>query len=254
MTPYSVVIITKNEAHDLPRCLDSLAGCDDVVVVDSGSTDGTADICTGRQGVRFMHRDFDGYGPQKRYAVAQARHDWVLNIDADEVLTPELSGELAELSRRDFPGAMGYQVPRSLVFMGRHFRHGRESAHYLLRLFDRRSGNFDEAPVHEKVVVEGPVHRLSGRLLHYSYRDLDEYFEKFNQYTRLSAAKMVAKGRRISAWQVALRQPVTFLQFYLFQGNWRNGFPGFVWAWLGSTYHAVKYLKAKELARKGDSG
>jgi glycosyltransferase involved in cell wall biosynthesis len=249
MTPYSVVIITKNEAHDLPRCLDSLVGCDDVVVVDSGSTDGTREVCEGRPGVRFMHREFDGYGTQKRFAVAQALHDWVLNIDADEVLTPELASELAALAARDFAGASGYALPRSLVFMGRRFRHGRESAHYLLRLFDRRVGNFDEAKVHEKVIVPGPAGRLSGHLLHYSYRDLEEYFGKFNEYTSLSAVRIVEKGRRISAWQVVLRQPVTFLQFYFVQGNWLNGFPGFVWSWLGANYHTVKYLKARELAR-----
>lgn len=254
MTPYSVVIITKNEAHDLPRCLDSLGGSDDVVVVDSGSTDGTREICEERPGVRFITRDFDGYGPQKRYAVAQARHDWILSLDADEVLTPELASEVDAMAQAGFPGPGAYALPRSLVFLGRRFRHGRESAHYLVRLFDRRVANFDAAPVHEKVVVSGQAGRLRGRLLHYSYQDLDEYFEKFNHYTRLSAQKMVAAGRRVSAAQVALRLPATFLQFYVVQGNWLNGFAGFVWSWLGASYHAVKYLKARELARRQGPG
>jgi len=100
--------------------------------------------------------------------------------------------------------------------------------------------------VHERVVVEGPVRRLEGRLLHYSYRDLDEYFEKFNAYTRLAAAKMRADGRVPGAAAVVVKLKFTFLQSYFLHGNWRNGFPGFVWAWLGATYHAVKYLKAGE--------
>ena len=246
MAPYSVVIITKNEARDLPRCLDSLSGSDDVLVVDSGSTDATEAVSRARAHVRFLHRDFDGYGPQKRWAVAQARHDWVLSVDADEALTGELDAEISRLAADDFAGAAGYEIPRSLVFMGRRFRHGRESAHHVLRLFDRRRGNFDAAPVHEKVVVEGPVRRLEGSLLHYSYRDLDEYFEKFNAYTRLAAAKMRAGGRVPGAAAVVVKLKFTFLQSYFLHGNWRNGFPGFVWAWLGATYHAVKYLKARE--------
>jgi glycosyltransferase involved in cell wall biosynthesis len=246
MAPYSVVIITKNEARDLPRCLDSLSGSDDVVVVDSGSTDETEAVSRARAHVRFLHRDFDGYGPQKRWAVAQARHDWVLSLDADEALTGELEAEISRLAADDFAGVAGYEIPRSLVFMGRRFRHGRESAHHVLRLFDRRRGNFDSAPVHERVVVEGPVRRLKGRLLHYSYRDLDEYFEKFNAYTRLAAAKMRADGRVPGAAAVVVKLKFTFLQSYFLHGNWRNGFPGFVWAWLGATYHAVKYLKAGE--------
>ena len=135
----------------------------------------------------------------------------MLNLDADEVVTPELSAELAGLAARDFPSAAGYTVPRSRVFPGRRFRHGRAIAHHLLGLFDRRRGNFDSAAVHEKVVFDGPVERLSGRLLHYTYRDLDEYFEKFNHSTSLSAEKMVGRGRgrgrRIGAWQVVLRRP-----------------------------------------------
>ena len=246
MASYSVVIITKNEARDLPRCLDSLSGSDDVVVVDSGSTDETEAVSRARAHVRFLHRDFDGYGPQKRWAVAQARHDWVLSVDADEALTGELQAEISRLAADDFAGVAGYEIPRSLVFMGRRFRHGRESAHHVLRLFDRRRGNFDVAPVHERVVVEGPVRRLEGRLLHYSYRDLDEYFEKFNAYTRLTATKMRAGGRVPGAAAVVVKLKFTFLQSYFLHGNWRNGFPGFVWAWLGATYHAVKYLKARE--------
>lgn len=246
MAPYSVVIITKNEARDLPRCLDSVSGSDDVVVVDSGSTDATEAVSRARAHVRFLHRDFDGYGPQKRWAVAQARHDWVLSVDADEALTGELEAEISRLAADDFGGAAGYEIPRSLVFMGRRFRHGRESAHHVLRLFDRRRGTFDAAPVHERVVVEGPVRRLEGRLLHYSYRDLDEYFEKFNAYTRLAAAKMRADGRVPGGAAVVIKLKFTFLQSYFLHGNWRNGFAGFVWAWLGATYHAVKYLKAGE--------
>jgi glycosyltransferase involved in cell wall biosynthesis len=246
VTPFSVVIITKDEAHDLPRCLDSLAGTDDVVVVDSGSTDATEDVCRARPHVRFLVREFDGFGTQKRFAVAQARHDWVLSLDADEELTPELAREIVALAGRDFAGAAGWEIPRNLVFMGRRFRHGRESRHRVLRLFDRRRGGFTDASVHERVELDGPVGRLRGRLLHHTYRDLDEYVEKLNLYTRLGAERLRARGRIPGRLRVVLTLPLNFLQSWIVHGNWRNGFPGFVWAWLRATHRAVRYLKARE--------
>jgi glycosyltransferase involved in cell wall biosynthesis len=251
MTPFSAVVITKDEAHDLPACLDSLAGsgCAEIVVVDSGSTDGTIEYLRGRDDVRLVHRDFDGYGPQKRFAVAQADHDWILSLDADEVLTHELAVEIHALAERDFEGPAGYEIRRNLVFLGRQLRHGRESGLPVLRLFDRRRGNFDDAKVHEKVLIEGRPGRLAGLLLHYSYRNLDEYFEKFNEYSRLGAETMVARGRVPGQLAVLAKLKFTFLQSYLLHGNWRNGFAGLVWSWLRANYHAVRFLKAWEAAR-----
>jgi glycosyltransferase involved in cell wall biosynthesis len=248
----SIVIITLDEAHDLPRCLDSVAWADEIVVVDSGSTDGTQALCHERPGVRLIEQTFLGFGPQKRFAVAQASHDWVLNLDADEAVTPELADEIRSFLAGDLAGVAGATLSRRMVFLGRVFRHGRDSRHRVLRLFDRRRGNFDEAPVHERVEVNGATKPLGGILLHYSYRDLSDYFDKFNRYTSLTAARMHARGRKVGAAELVLRPPWAFVHYYLFRGNWLNGLPGFVYSLLSSLYKTVKYLKLYELRRHDD--
>ncbi len=251
MTRLSVVIITLDEAQDLPRCLDSVAWADEIVVVDSGSTDGTRELCRERAGVRLVEQPFLGFGPQKRFAVARASHDWVLSLDADEVVTPELADEIRRLLAGDTGGLAGASLPRRMVFLGRVFRHGRDSRQRVLRLFDRRRGNFTDAPVHERVEADGEVAGLDGVLLHYSYRDLTDYFEKFNRYTSLTAERMRERGRRAGVVGIVLRPAWAFLHYYLWRGNWRNGFAGFVYALLSSHYKTVKYLKLYELQKTG---
>jgi glycosyltransferase involved in cell wall biosynthesis len=243
----SAVVITLNEEHSLSGALDSVAWCDEIVVLDSGSVDGTVEIARSYPNCRVLHQPFLGYGPQKRKAVEAASNDWILSLDADEVLDELLQQSLRAWRESGSPGEAGYYLLRRLCFMGRHFRHGRESRDRVLRLFDRRRGNFNEANIHERVELDGPTGVLSGRLLHYSYRDLDEYFEKFNRYTSVMARQMRQRGRRSSIPSLVLRQPVSFLNYYLVRGNWMNGFPGFVWSLLAATYRTVKYLKLYEL-------
>lgn len=251
MNRLSVVIITLNEAHDLPRCVASVSWADEIVVVDSGSTDGTIEFCRAAPGVRLVTQPFLGYGPQKRFAVAEARHDWILSLDADEAVSPELGAGIRSFMAGDTTGSAGASLARRMVFFGRIFHHGRDSRQRILRLFDRRRGNFDDAQVHEKVAVDGPVTELAGELLHYSYRDLEDYFEKFNRYTSLMARKMHEQGKRASVPVICLRPLWSFFQYYLIRGNWRNGFAGFVYALLSSLYKTVKYLKLYELQRHG---
>ena len=252
MNRLSVVIITLNEAEDLPRCLASVEWADEIVVVDSGSTDGTLELCRAHPKVRLFEQAFLGSGRQKRHAVACASHDWVLGLDADEVVTPELAKELGALLAGDLSALAGATLTRRMVFLGRVFRHGHDSRQRILRLFDRRRGNFTEDDVHEKVVLEGPQTRLTGELLHYSYRDLADYFEKFNRYTSLMAEKMNARGRRVGVAGIVLRPPWAFVQYYLLRGNWLNGLAGFVYALLSALYKTVKYVKLYELQRRRD--
>lgn len=247
MNRLSVAIITLNEEASLPRTLDSVAWCDDVVVVDSGSRDRTVEIASARPNCRVIRQDFLGYGRQKRVAVEAAANDWVLSIDADEVLDARLQATLQEWSRQPPGDRTAYWLTRQLNFMGRTFRHGKESRDRIIRLFDRTRANFNEAPVHERVVTDGPTGRLDGRLIHYSYRDLDEYFDKFNRYTSLMAREKFDQGRSVSRAGLIARTPVVFLQYYLLRGNLLNGFPGFVWSLLAAHYKTVKYLKLYEL-------
>lgn len=256
VTPVSAVIITYNEERDLPRTLASLDWVDEILLVDSGSTDGTLEIAAATPRCRFMHREFDGYGPQKRYAVGQARHDWILSVDADEVVTPELAGSIRSLLAPGEPALAGYEVARRLRFLGREFRHGREANAAVLRLFDRRRGQVTDVPVHERVDIEGEAGRLEGHLIHYSYRDLHDYFDKFNAYTSAFARDRYARGKRARPLDIVLRLPVSFLTYYLVHRNFLNGFPGLVWSLLSAYYRSVRYLKLYELdlseARRDD--
>ncbi len=247
MNKLSVVIITLNEEARLPGLLDAVAWADEILVVDSGSTDRTREICGRYPNCRFIEQPFQGYGPQKRFAVSQATHDWVLSLDADEVPDRTLQEAMRSALEQDPGGIAGFYLRRSLVFMGRPFTHGRESRERHLRMFDRRRGNFSRDALHERVRVDGQTSELAGRLWHDSYRDLDDYFDKFNRYTSLSAVSMHQHGRRIGIAGILVRGPWTFFQYYLIHGNFLNGFPGFVWSLFGAVYKTVRFLKLREL-------
>lgn len=247
MNKLSVVIITLNEEARLPRLLDAVAWADEILVVDSGSTDRTREVCGRYPNCRVIEQPFQGYGPQKRFAVTRASHDWVLSLDADEVPDQALQGAVRSALEQDPGGIAGFYLRRSLVFMGRAFTRGRESRERHLRLFDRRRGNFSEDAVHERVRLDGPTSELAGRLWHDSYRDLDDYFAKFNRYTSLSAIRMHRDGRHIGIAGILFRGPWAFFQSYLIHGNVLNGFQGLVWSVFAAFYKTVRFLKLREL-------
>ncbi|MGA0557341.1 glycosyltransferase family 2 protein [Larkinella sp. VNQ87] len=250
--PVSAVMITYNSARILPDVLKALTWCDEVVVVDSGSTDQTLAIAQ-RFGCRVLHRDFDGFGTQKGYAVCQARNPWVLVVDADEVVTDELRAEIQQRLADVEAGKLnvrGFEVPISLIFLGRLMRYGGEYKMPHLRLFDKRFGNYNTARVHEDVVLNAPVGRLTHHMLHDSYGSLHEYFEKFNRYTTAGARDLQSRGKRGSVVQVVFRLPLTFLKEYVIKQNFRNGYPGFVWSLFSAMYPVVKYAKLREFQRK----
>ena len=175
----SAVIITYNEEAIIGETLSRLWWCDEIIIVDSGSTDRTAEICQ-KYGSRLFTRKFRGFGEQKKYGVSQAKNDWILCIDADEVLTEPLIDEiLSELGRNENTHA-AYTIPRNLVFMNKVFAHGKESGCPIIRLFNKTRANWDVAVVHEKVTVDGTVKHLSGKILHYSYHDYNQFLGKIN--------------------------------------------------------------------------
>ncbi|MCU0416996.1 MAG: glycosyltransferase family 2 protein [Cytophagaceae bacterium] len=241
--PVSAVLITFNEAEGIQRCIDSLQWCDEIIVIDSGSTDATVSICEAA-GCTVLHQPFLGFGEQKRFAVAQARHHWVLSIDADEVCTPALAEEIRKLLRTT-PTFDAYALPRQLFFYGRAFTYGRESKQYQIRLFDRSKTNFNSSAVHEKVDIES-FGKLSNVLLHYSYKDLHHYFEKFNTYTSKGADVLAEKGKHRSPILIFLFFPWYFFKFYILERNFLNGFAGWVWASVSTFYVMVKYSKHHE--------
>ncbi|MEJ2455480.1 MAG: glycosyltransferase family 2 protein [Candidatus Thiodiazotropha sp.] len=243
-TQLSAVIITHNEADRIGDCLHSLAFCDEILVVDSGSDDGTQELCRAA-GARVVEQTWLGYGRQKRFAVAQAVHDWVLCIDADERITPALADSI--VSRLQQPDCKAYEMPRCNRFMGRWLRHGEGYPDLSLRLFDRRHANWSEDAVHERVVCEKEVGRLEGDLLHESQESLSRYLEKQNHYTSLQAKTIADRGGAAPYAKVVLSPLVRFIKFYLLRLGFLDGVPGLVHIAIGCMNTMMKYAKAVEL-------
>lgn len=241
----SAVIITYNEARNIEETLSKLYWCNEIVIVDSYSTDNTVDICR-QYGCKIFFRHFDGYGPQKQFAVSKAANDWVLCLDADEVLSDGLVEEINKLTEDDMVYA-GFSIPMNLVFLNKEFKYGKESSRFFLRMFNRKKGGFTSAKVHEGIKVDGPVKKMDHNIRHYSYHSIAQYLEKMNRYSSYSSEMAYKKGRNKSAWAVLLSIPLNFAKYYLLERNFLNGAKGFYWSMLNSFYHFVKYIKIKEL-------
>ena len=246
--PFSLVIITRDAVELLQDCIASVPGADEVLVVDSGSSDATVALAE-RLGARVIHQDWLGYGPQKRLAALRAKHDWVLSLDADERLTPELRASIEQAMRA--PDAVAYVLPRRNRFMGRWLRHGEGYPDWCARLFDRRRANWSDDPVHEKLEADGPSRRLAGDLLHESEQGLADYLVKQNRYTDLQAARMYAAGKRFSAVKLLTSPLARFAKFYFLRGGFLDGVPGLVHIAIGCFTSFLKYAKLYELQRAG---
>jgi glycosyltransferase involved in cell wall biosynthesis len=244
MQPVSTVIITCNEEHNLRLSLPKLTWSDEIIIVDSGSIDHTLEICE-RFGCRVYHHQFDGYGRQKQFAVSLARNKWVLCLDADEVLSDELVEEIKEEMKQ--PSAEGYLIPMTFVFMGKKFQHGRESWRYFLRLFNKEAGSVSDCKVHERIILKGEQKKLRNNILHYSYRSISQYFNKFNKYSSYGAEMAYQRGKHRSLLMVILAIPLNFFKYYFIELNVLNGLSGFYWSVFNSFYHFVKYIKIREL-------
>lgn len=240
----SVVIITRDADPVLSDCLASVAWADEIVVVDSGSVDGTIRLAAAA-GARVIQQPFLGYGPQKNVGVEAARGEWILNVDADERVTPELAAEISRtIGSPD--AAAGYEIPFDVRFLGGRLRFGGVGGERHLRLFRKASGRFSAAPIHEAVEVAGHVGRLRGRIIHESYRTLEEYWRKLDRYTRADAERWRAAGRRFAWWKLA-RIPFEFLQRAVLRLGVLDGRRGLLWAGLCAWAVLVKYARLREL-------
>jgi glycosyltransferase involved in cell wall biosynthesis len=252
----SACIITRDEEDRISACLASLAWCDEIVVVDSHSTDRTRDIAAAA-GARVIERDWPGFAAQKEFAIRAARHDWVFSVDADERPSQALRGEIEDLRRAGFPAAAGWEMPRLSFYLGRWIRHGTWYPNRCLRLFDRRRGRFCDHrsyAVHERVEVDGNVRRLRGDLLHHPYRDLGDQLRTIDRYTTLMAEGLHRGGRRTSVAEVVLRPWVDFLTFYVLRRGFLDGWQGLLLAQLGAHSVRVKYAKLLALQRGAQGG
>jgi glycosyltransferase involved in cell wall biosynthesis len=253
MKTLSVVIIAYNEEQVIRRCLDSvkeIAG--EIIVVDSESTDSTATICRD-YGCRVFQRKFDGYGSQKQFGVEQATNDWILSVDADEIVSDELKTELRLLLNKEqmpdtasLPDKQGYRIPFSFYYMGKILKHAGVGKEYHLRLFNRKYGRFNSNMVHEGIELNGTTGTLKNTIIHHSYRDLFHQIAKANQYTSQAAEEYVKEGKSFSGLWVAFKFPVNFFIHYILHGGFLDGYPGFMWSFFAAFYGSVKIAKTIE--------
>jgi len=250
--PISAVIIARNEASRIGECLESLRFADEIIVVDSGSDDGTIGIAR-RYTDRVLEVPWRGFGPQKQAAVELASHDIVLNVDCDERVTPELREEILSLLSTGSIRA-GYSVPRRTFVGSKEIRHCGWYPDRTIRLFDRRKAHFSGDLVHERVEVAGDTAALRGHLLHYSFSGIGEMFPKIDRYSDLSARQMFERGRRCGILDLTLRPAFAFLNTYLLRRGFLDGVEGMVISATTSWLAFAKYAKLRELERSSGKG
>ena len=245
-TSLTAAVITLNEEGHLPACLASLGWVDDLVVVDAGSTDRTQQIAR-NAGARLFVNPWPGYGPQKNFAFEQARGEWILIVDADERVSPALRDEIRELIQGEHPPAFDlYAVARRNYCFGRWLKWGGAYPDRQIRLVRRGRARYDDRPLHENLVIDGPVGVLRGDLIHEAFRGLDERLPKLNRYTDLLARDGLTK-RRVVRWYDFIARPLAiFLKVYALKQGYRDGVAGFVHAALSSFAAFAKYAKMWE--------
>lgn len=243
----SVILITKNEAANIRDCLQSVAWADEIIVVDSGSTDDTVAIC--REFTPHVHvRDWPGFGIQKNRALDYASKEWVLSLDADERVTPELRAELEEAMRSG--AAEGYEIPRLSSFCGRFMRHSGWYPDYVLRLFKRGTARFSDNLVHERLILQGRTARLQSNLLHYSFNDLESVLRKMDQYSTAGAQMQKQRGRKVTLIGAVLRGMWSFVRSYIIRGGILDGQEGFMLAVSNAEGTYYRYVKLLLLNKK----
>lgn len=235
----SLVVVAKDEADSIAACLSSVPFADEIVVLDSGSSDDTPGIAE-RAGARVIRTDWPGHVAQKNRALDLACGDWVISLDADEALSPEAASDL-EAALRDPGDAVGFSFPRCSSWLGRPIRHGRWYPDRKVRVVRAGSGRWVGDDPHDRLEVDGPVRRLAGDIVHHPYRDLREHIETIDRYTRVHAASLRARGVRARALDVALRPPLHFVDSYLWRLGFLDGAPGLAVASLGAVHVALKW-------------
>jgi glycosyltransferase involved in cell wall biosynthesis len=246
VNPLSAVLITRNAAAVLESCLDSLAFVDEIVVVDSASTDGTRELAE-RKGARVVQKDWLGFGRQKQFAVEQARNDWVLCLDADERVSPQLAASIK--SALAAPSSPVYRMPRRNRFLGRWLAHGEGYPDWSPRLFNRMNARWSDDLVHEKVLFAVTPGTLEGDLMHDSSDDLATYLERQNRYTTLAARQALEQGKSAGVFHLLCSPVVRFIKFYLMRLGFLDGLPGLLHISIGCMNSYLKYAKLIELRR-----
>lgn len=241
----SVFIITYNEEKIIEQCLKKLFWADEIIIVDSKSTDNTLAICE-KYGAKVFLKDFENYGNQKQFALNKTNNNWVLSLDADEILSDELCQEIQSLDlyKNDF---QGYFIPRTHVFLNKIFHSGSENKKYILRFFNKNKGSFIENIVHETIVVNGKLGKLNNEMLHFTDFDIGNAVQKQTKYSLLGGEFLFGKNKKATIFKVVVKFPYEFIRVYFFQRNFLNGYEGFLWSMLASYSSFIKYAKLFEL-------
>ncbi len=239
----SATIITLNEERNLPRAMESLRCADEILVVDSGSTDRTVELA-GKLGARVVESTWPGYANQKNHAAEQASHDWILSLDADESLSEALEAEIWRL-KKSGPQFDAYTMPRMAQYLGRWIRHSGWYPDRKVRLYDRRKATWVGAFVHESVKVRGRIGHLESNLLHFTCSSLSEHLRTMDSYTTLAAQQMLASGERPTWTRLIFTPPWTFFQTYFLKLGFLDGLEGLAIANMAAFYNFVKFAKAR---------
>lgn len=244
--PISLVIITLNEQADIERCIRSVPFADDIVVVDSFSTDRTVEIAKAN-GARVFQEKWRGFGPQKAFAADQAKHSWILSLDADEALSPELAAELSAGFAQLDPEA-GYLFPRKSYHLGRWIEYGGWYPDYQLKLFNKSKSSWNSAALHEKVEVKKTL-KVKHDLLHWVFTDLSDQIVTNDRYSTLGAKELAAAGKKFSYAKLIFKPWGKFIETYFVKCGFKDGLPGFIIS-VGAAYSLfLKFAKLWEIQR-----
>jgi len=242
----SATIITFNEERNVARAIESLRCCDEILVLDSGSNDRTAEIAT-KLGARVVEASWHGYAAQKNIAAELAASDWVLSLDADESLSEALEAELWQI-KKNGPKFDGYTVPRLAQYLGRWILHSGWYPDRKVRLFNKHKAQWIGEFVHESVKVDGPVGHLKSNLLHFTCSSLSEHVRSINNYTTLAAQELVSRGQNAGFGRLLFDPPWTFLRAYVLNRGFLDGVEGMAIAYMAAFYNFVKYSKARHMS------
>jgi len=246
MKKLSVIIITHNEAHDIRRCLESVRFADEIVVFDSGSTDGTQDICR-EYTKKVFETDWPGFGKQKSRALQETTGEWILSLDADEWVSDALQQEIIKTIQSEKNDA--YRIPFHMICLGKRIKYGAWRKSHL-RLFKKSCGKFDDVIIHEKVTVEGRIGKLTSPLVHATYRDVEEMLDKLNRYTTSAAEFSIQQGKVDTIATVLLNSFWVFFRGYFLKLGFLDGKAGFALAVCSAEYGYYRYLKLGTLRHK----
>lgn len=242
----SATIIARDEEHNIARAIESLRCCDEIVVVDSGSSDRTVEVAA-KLGARVIETAWRGYAPQKNFAAEQARFEWIFSIDADEALSESLEADIWLLKKHG-PKYDAYTMPRLAQYLGKWILHSGWYPDRKIRLYRRDKASWVGDFVHESVQPSGSVGHLDSNLLHYTCQSLSEHLRTMDRYTTLAAEELVVRGKKVSWRNLCLDPAWTFFRTYFLQRGFQDGIEGMAIAWMAALYTFLKYAKTRNMS------